>query len=128
MRSTGTSDGGPMHRLLAVAIALLFDSAAGAETVRAPQKLTPAQLATCMAKGGHPEMVLYYVESCVWPTSDAGRVCRDRSDSQGFCEAPFGTEVNARAVGQCSMEAGDRTGGCLNHVERGRSTGDMCVH
>jgi hypothetical protein len=128
MRNTGTSDVEPMQRLLAVAIALLLGSAAGAETVRAPQKLTPAQLVACKAKGGRPEMVLYYVESCVWPTSDAGRVCRDKSDCQGFCEAPIGTEVNARAVGQCSREASDRIGGCTNHVERGRSTGDTCVH
>jgi hypothetical protein len=128
MRSTDTSDVGSMQRLLAVAVALLLGSAAGGETVRAPQKLTPAQLAACQVKGGRPKMVLYYVESCVWPTSDAGKTCRDRSDCQGFCEAPFGTEVNARAVGQCSREASDRTGGCMNHVERGRSTGDICVH
>lgn len=113
---------------LACAVAFLVAFAAGAETVRAPQKLSPAQLAACKAKGGRPEMVLYYVEACVWPTSDAGRTCRDKSDCQGFCEAPFGTEVNARVVGRCSREAADRAGGCFNYVERGRSLGDMCVH
>jgi hypothetical protein len=73
-------------------------------------------------------MVLYYVESCVWPTGDAGKTCRDKVDCQGFCEAPFGTAVDAKAIGQCSKEAADRAGGCFNHVERDRSTGDMCVH
>lgn len=117
-----------MCRLLVVAAALLLASAASAEAVRVPEKLTPAQLAACKAKGGRPEMVLYYVESCVWPTRDAGKSCRDKSDCEGFCEAPFGTAVNAKADGQCSKEAADRAGGCINHVERGRSTGDMCAH
>lgn len=92
----------PMNKHLALAVAFLVAflvaSAAGAETVRAPRKLTPAQLAACKAKGGRPEMVLYYVESCVWPTSDVGRTCRDGSDCQGFCEAPRGTEVDASAL------------------------------
>lgn len=117
-----------MRALLVVVAALLFPAFANAETARSPQKLTPAQLAACEAKGGHPEMVLYYVESCVWPTRDAGKTCRDKSDCQGFCEAPFGTAFNDRAVGQCSKNASDRAGGCINHVENGRSTGDICVH
>src|SRR5688572_8958593 len=117
-----------MRRILVVSAALLFAPATWAETARVPEKLTPAQLVACKAKGGRPEMVLYYVESCVWPTRDAGKSCRDKSDCQGFCEAPFGTEVGANAVGRCSKEAADRAGGCVNHVERGRSTGDMCVH
>ena len=115
-------------RLLVVAFAWFAALAAGAEAVRVPQKLTPAQLAECKAKGGRAEMVLYYVESCVWPTRDAGKTCRAKSDCQGFCEAPFGTAYNAKSVGRCSKEAADRAGGCVNHVEHGRSTGDMCVH
>jgi hypothetical protein len=118
-----------MRRLLWMLAALLVASAAAdAQETRAPQKLTAAQLAACKAKGGRPEMVLYYVESCVWPTTDAGKTCQDKSDCQGFCEAPFGTEFNAKVQGQCSREASDRSGGCSNYVARGRSTGDMCVH
>ena len=117
-----------MSKLLVVAVAALFALPAMAEVVRTPEKLTPEQLAACKAKGGNPEMVLYYVEACVWPTQDAGKACRDKSDCQGFCEAPFGTEFNAKIVGQCSKEAADRAGGCNNHVVGGRSTGDMCVH
>lgn len=117
-----------MRRIFVVAVALLLAPAAAAEAPRVPEKLTPAQLAACTAKGGRPEMVLDYVESCVWPTRDAGKACRDKSDCKGFCEAPFGTAVDARAVGRCSREAADRAGGCINHVEGGRSTGDMCAH
>ena len=117
-----------MSKLLVVAAAALLAFPAIAEVTRAPEKLTPAQLAACRAKGGTPEMVLYYVEACVWPTQDAGKACRDKSDCQGFCEAPFGTEFNAKVVGQCSKKASDRVGGCINHVEGGRSTGDMCAH
>jgi len=117
-----------MSKLLVIAVAALLAFPAMTEVARRPAKLTPAQLAACKAKGGIPEMVLYYVEACVWPTRDAGKACRDKSDCQGFCEAPFGTESNAKVVGKCSRKASDRAGGCNNHVERGRSTGDMCVH
>jgi hypothetical protein len=117
----------PMRTLSVVAVAWMLASPA-ATAVRVPDKLTPAEVVACKARGGRPEMVLHYVEACVWPTRDAGKSCRDKSDCEGFCEAPFGTEVNARAVGRCSREAADRAGGCVNFVERGRSTGDMCVH
>lgn len=117
-----------MRNVLALVAALLISFAANAASVRQPETLTAAQRAACKAKGGRPEMVLYYVESCVWPTTDAGKTCRDKTDCQGFCEAPFGTAVDARAVGTCSKLASDRSGGCVNHVERGRSTGDMCAH
>jgi hypothetical protein len=117
-----------MHKVLVTAVALLFASVASAETARAPQKLTPTELSACRAKGGHAEMVLYYVEACVWPTQDSGKPCRDTADCQGFCEAPLGTKDGAKTLGKCSSKAADRLGGCSNLVERGRSMGDVCVH
>jgi hypothetical protein len=118
----------PMPRFLVATTLLLLGFGAHAQEGPSVQKLTKQQLAACKAKGGRPEMVLYYVEGCVWPTQDAGKVCRDAADCQGFCEAPFGTEVGARTVGKCSKEGADRAGGCTNLVEHGRSTGDVCVH
>ena len=118
----------PASRLLVAAAVLLLCSGAHAQDVPSVQKLTREQLTACKAKGGRPEMLLYYVEGCVWPTTDSGKPCRDTADCQGFCEAPFGTEVDARTVGKCSRQGADRAGGCTNLVEHGRSTGDVCVH
>jgi hypothetical protein len=116
-----------MLKVLAI-VAALIPFSASAEIDRKPEKLTAKELAACRAKGGHPEMVLYYVEGCVWPTHDAGKTCVDKSDCEGFCEAPLGTKFNAKVSGQCSKNASERAGGCTNLVESGRSRGDMCVH
>ena len=117
-----------MIRLLVAATLLLFCHDAQTQDGQTVQKLTQEQLAACKAKGGRAEMVLYYVEACVWPTRDAGKTCRDKADCQGFCEAPLGTKDGTRTTGKCSRMASERLGGCSNLVERGRSMGDVCVH
>lgn len=117
------------HALAFLSALLLFAlPLAAADEGRQPEKLTADQLAACEARGGKPEMVLHYVESCVWAARDAGKACRDSDDCEGYCEAPMGTAFGARTAGQCSRLASDRVGGCNNHVEDGRSSGDLCVH
>jgi hypothetical protein len=89
--------------------------------------LTAQQRAACKAKGGNPVHVRFYLESCVWPTTDAGKACRNTSACQGICEAPFGTARGKRVEGTCSAQAADIRGGCVNEVVAGRSTGDFCA-
>ena len=89
--------------------------------------LTAQQRAACKAKGGKPVHVRFHLESCVRPTSDAGKACRDTSACQGICEAPFGTARGKRVQGQCSAQAADIRGGCVNEVVAGRSAGDFCA-
>jgi hypothetical protein len=38
---------------------------------------------------------------CNMPTSDAGKVCSDRSDCQTICLAPTGTRMGSKATGKC---------------------------
>ena len=112
--------------IASVAIAALrWVSTSDAET--RVHRLSKQEIASCKARGGKPEMVLSFVESCVWPTRDSGQACRDKSECEGHCEAPLGTRDGTRLTGTCSKTGSDRLGGCWNLVERGRSRGDICV-
>jgi len=110
------------------ALALCFAClAAPAQSQQRDTLLTPQQRAACAAKGGKPVHVRFHLESCVWPTTDAGKTCRDSSACQGVCEAPFGTADGKRVQGHCAAQAADVRGGCVNEVVAGKSTGDFCA-
>lgn len=89
--------------------------------------LSREELAACKARGGHPDMALFTVETCYWPTIDAGKKCTTKSDCQGFCEAPWDTEAGAAVSGTCSAQGADKLGGCFNHVQDGKATGGWCL-
>ena len=90
-------------------------------------RMTHAQIATCNARGGRPEQTLMAVQACVWPTSDAGKSCQNRSDCQGYCQAPWDAEPGARVAGECSAKASDHPGGCGNPVKDGIAMGALCI-
>ena len=119
-----------MRKILAIvflsATCLVADAA---ENLPGPrmERLTAAQLRACKAKGGHAVHVRFYKQACVWPTGDAGKACTDTSVCEGICEAPWGTEMNAKVAGTCSKTASDARGGCSNEIIRGRAGGDICA-
>ena len=113
---------GPMPRLLIPATCLLLCCGAQAQDVPSVQKLTANS-----EQQGQRRSALRW--SCITWKGAYGRPgmqgnCAETPLSlcQGFCEAPFGTEVGAKTVGKCSKEGADRAGGCSNLVEQGRST------
>ncbi|GGA82731.1 hypothetical protein GCM10011521_21260 [Arenimonas soli] len=117
-----------MLRILQVIVALGL-VACSQPTIRPASKALSAQeLVDCKAMGGRVEQALYTTQTCVWPTSDGGEMCRDSSDCEGWCEAPWGSEPDSVVDGACSAEGSWQTIGCFNHVSDGKATGEWCFH
>jgi hypothetical protein len=53
---------------------------------------------------------------CIYPTTDAGKVCNDSSECESFCLAPGGTKGGQKATGKC-FEATDAN--CIKEIKKG---------
>ena len=89
-----------------------------------------SELAQCAAKGGTVERRgILNLEMCVLPYSDAGKVCTDGSQCEGFCLASSNTETGetgtADAEGMC--QADDQLFGCVARIEDGIVQPTLCI-
>ena len=63
--------------------------------------------------------------TCLKPFADAGKVCSDKSQCQGFCRAPDGAAVGSRSTGTCQSYTHFYYG-CYNEIRKGTVVGGMC--
>ncbi len=101
-------------------------------STRAKSQLSAGERAECRAKGGTVGGVgMFGTPACIIPYSDAGKVCRDKSDCRGQCivdlDGPPGNGPKAGdpATGQCQKN--DQQFGCFAIVVDGRATQALCV-
>ncbi len=86
----------------------------------------PDDAAKCRAaKGSWGRHGLSRTESCVVPTSDAGKSCHDESECESGCIAPEGAKIGDRATGTCYELS--LAFGCRNHVRKGVVQPTLCV-
>ena len=100
------------------------------------KRLSVTEARACAAKDGHESRSAFGAPICLIRYSDAGRVCKGKTDCLGRClneSAAFWDAVpkdlnpiGMAAPGQC--EAADYTPGCYFEVEGGKiSTPGICV-
>jgi len=71
-----------------------------------PEPASEALRESCQAEGGY---FIEALEICQLPTSDAGKVCKDSSECEGFCETdPSTSEISKVENG----EQVEKTGVC----------------
>jgi len=92
-------------KILAVSLSLILLGCAHEAPQYAGVRMTPAELEECAKKGGRPEQTLISVQTCVWPTTDAGKSCLNREDCEGYCEAPWGSVSGQKVAATCTAEA-----------------------
>lgn len=83
------------------------------------------QKAQCADVDGKIEQTGLHSYACVYPATDAGKICTDSSQCQAFCMTSFDTPVGTRTTGKCSARVnGSPTG---NIVEGEHALGDRIV-
>ena len=63
------------------------------------------------------------VAECNLPTSDSGKICSDSSECESYCEAPSGSEIGSRVVGECH---GLELAICMQEVKGGIAEATWC--
>jgi hypothetical protein len=94
-----------------------------ATTAPSQDALDPA---ACAARGGtiRPLGGRLQKLACVVPYTDAGKVCHDRSDCEGRCQAT-GTDATGAATGICQRDA-TTSFGCHGWIENGKAQ-TICI-
>ena len=123
-------------RWAGVALAVSLMTWAGVCTTSAGElpgihKLSPAERANCLSKGGKVNMAgLSMNEMCEIPFADAGKVCRGSKDCLGACwldqkQWPSDVGPNTKVVGKCQPT--NFPYGCYTTVENGHIQEGICV-
>lgn len=86
----------------------------------------PKTAAACAARGGEMQSVTFSSKGCVFPTTDAGRTCRDSDECEGSCDAPSGAEAGWTGMGTCSARGGPSNSG--NIMIDGTASGFFLFH
>ena len=87
--------------------------------------LSSAERALCDQLRGEVQRTGLISYACVYPAIDAGKPCRDGSECEGFCFAPWDIPAETVVTGACSTTVnGNSTG---NRVKNGRAIGAMIV-
>lgn len=86
--------------------------------------------ASCQAEGG---FFVEELEICQLPAGDAGKICKDSSECEGFCEADLSAEEISKIAGGNQLEKTGTCGkwknffvGCFYTVENG-AVDRMCA-
>ena len=80
----------------------------------------PSPKTSCESQGGKRSINGNGLESCFIPTKDAGKVCTDKKECEGYCLAEKETDT----AGTCS---GSKTfSGCYYVFEGGINKGSVC--
>jgi hypothetical protein len=90
----------------------------------AGESFSAAELSRCEHLHGRIEAVGFDASTCVYPSHDAGKACRDGKDCEGRCEAPEDASPGQAVAGTCSASVG--RAGCANVVIDGRASGRVC--
>lgn len=88
------------------------------------KKMSPEENRACKMKNGTVTPG-YLEETCVYPTSDAGKVCFDSKECEAGCIAPKGSRQGDEVSGVCRDMAG--LAGCTNWVWGGQASGEICA-
>jgi hypothetical protein len=119
-----------MRGILTVCVsAMLLCSCRGDFPVRdesAGETFTAAEVRWCEQElHGEIRMIGLFASTCVYPSRDAGKVCRGNEDCEGRCDAPEDAVEGQSVVGICSARV--HVAGCGNVVVDGKATGRICA-
>ena len=109
-----------------IAILIAFALAACSSTPQEYSSLPLDKAQACALKGGRLEHVMGPVKTCIYPTTDAGKLCTDGKQCEGSCDAPHDVKAGTVVSGTCSAEGGHM--GCMNVVREGKASGMFCVN
>jgi len=116
-----------MRRVPAVFVSLLLLSCHSDFPVRdesAGESFSAAEVRRCEQLGGQIEAVGFDASTCVYPSHDVGKACRDSKDCEWRCDAPEAASQGQAVTGTCSAQVG--RAGCANVVTNGIASGIIC--
>jgi hypothetical protein len=96
----------------------------GVRDESAGEAFSAAELRRCAQLHGEIEAVGFDASTCVYPSHDAGKSCRDSSECEGRCDAPEPATRGQAVTGTCSARVG--RAGCANVVKNGIASGRIC--
>jgi hypothetical protein len=90
------------------------------------EALRKIDVKACEKQGGKVEGIgIFGIPACVQYYSDGGKICRDKSECQGYCFIPEQLERGKSAVGKCEASEHDSFG-CFSRIEDGKVATSMC--
>ena len=84
----------------------------------------------CELKGGTMGSYSFSVPGCGWPTKDAGKVCNDTKECEGYCEPPTINGVITlpkNGTGSCSaIQTDNELPNCAVYIKDGKLAASPC--
>jgi len=84
----------------------------------------------CELKGGKIGSYSFFVPGCGWPTKDAGKVCTDTKQCEGYCKPPTKDGVvvfSENGTGSCSdIQTDDELPNCAVYIKDGKLAASPC--
>jgi hypothetical protein len=88
--------------------------------------IAPTDKESCETRGGKWEIWRDMPEAtpeCNLPTADGGEECADSSQCESYCQAPRGTEIGVKIVGECYRF---EIAVCMQEVNDGVASAEWC--